>query len=144
MRDPLGVQSRDHRPDCVESFVGDVVELIGGGSVDGLVRQHHAIDTSTGYAENLGCADTQGRSLQRHQRLVLDGALQRDEGAMVAALAQPQPSIGSKQQIGGSLVAAQGLDEDPFAVCANAVPGRRTAGIHVEVVERCQRKAHRP
>jgi len=136
--DPLTPQLGDLLPDPAEHVVGDRVGLdrVERAAVDGVVGQHHGQLADRGHGDQVGRAHAGVGGLQRHQRLVLDGAPQGRVRQLVADVLQPQPPPGPEQEVRVALVVAQGLDEQPPAVGELGEVRGRAAGVHAGAFDR--------
>ena len=119
VRDPVRAQDRDLLPQRAEERVVDVV------AVDGVERSCPSTWSNASSIESVPTsamarqarrAHADVARLQRHERLVLDRAPQRDERPLVADVLQPEVPVDAEQEVGRALVGAAHLDQEPRAV----------------------------
>jgi hypothetical protein len=113
MGDAVLPQAAHLLPDRRQHAVGDLVGLqpIEAAPLDGLVGKDERVRLAGGERHQSRRADAKVTRRQCHQRLVLDAAPERREGALVAEVAAVDVAIEAEQQVGAALVLAERLHE---------------------------------
>ena len=119
-----------------DGLVVDAVEGVAGGA---LVGEQKAVVADVGGHHQARGQDAHVVGVQRDERLVLDHALQRREGAAVAHVLEAQEAVDAEHQVGAALVAAQHLDEERAPVLGLAEVGGGAAGVDAGAREPGQR-----
>ena len=109
-----------------EGLVLDAVQGVAGGA---LVGEQEALVADAGGHHEARCQDVHVARVEGDERLVLDHALERREGAAVAHVLDAQEAVEAEHQVGAALVLAQHLDEEPPPVLGLAEVGGGAARV---------------
>ena len=139
--DAMAAQLLHALPDLQQHLVGDrlVGDTVKGVARGALVGEKKALVADVGGHHKARGQDAQVVGVQCDERLVLDHALKRREGATVAHVLEAQEAVDAEHQVGAALVAAQHLDEEGAPVLGLTEVGGGASGVDAGAREPRQR-----